>query len=113
MPRTPIQTVDISRRFQSVPYRSEDGNEVALMDVVYVVLPDGREFFMPNIKWVTDPETSLQTPTHLYFCEVLVERVQAVGTVDLAHWVEIEQVSTEDRFYAELEREQMQRMGYD
>lgn len=111
--RVPFKTVDISRRFQMVRYRDEEGDSVALMDVVYVVLPDGRELFMPNVKWVTDEETGLQNPTHLYFCEVLVERIQAAGTVDLAHWVEIEQVSTEDRFYAELEREQMQRMGYD
>jgi hypothetical protein len=91
-----ITTVSVARRFECLRYNGDDGYPAAvLLDVVFVTLMDGREFYLPNTKRI-DTEEIANFPVQSYRPGIMVQRILDAREINLDYWLEIEHRTTEE-----------------
>lgn len=108
-----LAALNVLIRFQAATYTGDDGHpESKLMDVVAIALHDGREFFLSNIRMVPRYEMPGSEAIERYRPGVVIQRILDAGSIDLDNWIEIENMSFEDRMVEAAELEMRDRMEH-
>jgi hypothetical protein len=102
----------IAHQFQAIHYTGCDGYPAALVaDVVIVKDNQGREWALPNVRYVDTEEGRF--PVELYNAQEMLAKVEAKGFIRPELWNMLEpRESLEEILEAEWWREQEDRMGW-
>jgi hypothetical protein len=90
--RIAVKTVGIARQFEAYTYTGDDGYPTAaVFSPVCVTTVDGRDFVLPQGKWMVDQEEGIGWYGYAYHdADKVAERVRVRGSIDPACWVEVE-----------------------
>ena len=111
--RLPITTVGVARQHGAYRYTDEFGRPAAMVVDQVFATAGGREFIIPNVRWVQDEDHVGRVPRRLYDAETAGAAVEARGDIDPERWLELApRPPLEEVFAEEAEREMYARAGY-
>jgi hypothetical protein len=99
MARLAIASVEIAHQFEAYVFTGDDGYPTSkVFSPVGVTLEDGRQFILPQGRFVRDDEGFVGYVARYQVTGALLDRIRAAGTIDPDLWIEVQPIDLEEEF---------------